>query len=91
MTREIVCDPKRLSSPAVEISVHLRWPRGYSNNNHLSDFPLIETLPGAYNAGNQKATQERGRDLIDPEVLKDYGDGFYPLHWVYEKGEDGSI
>lgn len=30
--------------------------------------------------------QNRARRLTDPAILAEYGDGWYPLRWVYDKG-----
>ncbi|CAM9333781.1 unnamed protein product [Ectocarpus sp. 13 AM-2016] len=51
------------------------------------NFPLLEKNAGAYNAGGQVEVQDRARRLTDPAILAEYGDGWYPLRWVYDKGE----
>ncbi|CAM9648942.1 unnamed protein product, partial [Ectocarpus fasciculatus] len=51
------------------------------------NFPLLENNAGAYNAGGQVEVQDRARRLTDPAILAEYGDGWYPLRWVFDKGE----
>ena len=55
---------------------------------HLRDYPFFEHYAGAYNAGNQVEVQKRAIALTDPALLAEYGDGWWPLRWVYEKGEE---
>lgn len=31
--------------------------------------------------------RKRAIDKTDPAVLAEYGNGYYPLRWVYDKGE----
>lgn len=62
---------------------HGRRPPSRTTN---SKFPLLEKNAGAYNAGGQSEVQDRARRLTDPAILAEYGDGWYPLHWVYDKG-----
>lgn len=56
---------------------------------HLRSYPNYEWWPGAYNAGGRVVVRERAERLTDPEILAEYGDGYYPLRWVYDKGEGG--
>ena len=60
---------------------------GLPNTRHLRSFPNLEKNAGAYNAGNQVQTQKRAIALTDPALLAEYGDGWWPLRWVYEKGK----
>lgn len=32
-------------------------------------------------------TRERGAALTDPELLKEYGDGWWPFNAVFDKGK----
>ena len=57
--------------------------------NHLRSYPNYERWTGAYNAGGQVEVQKRALRLTDPAILAEYGNGFYPLRWVYDKGEGG--
>lgn len=57
-----------------------------SSTDHLRGTPNAEKNAGAYNAGGQVEVQKRARALTDPAILKEYGDGYYPLRWVFDKG-----
>ena len=57
--------------------------------NHLRSYWNYERSPGAYNAGGQDEVQKRAERLTDPAILAEYGDGYYPLRWVYDKGDGG--
>lgn len=73
-------------SPAGDIIYHLFTT---NNTTTLSDYEDLEGNPGAYNSGGQQTIQERAIELTDPDLLAEYGDGSYPLRWVYDKGGDG--
>lgn len=51
------------------------------------DYPNLEQCPQCYNAGGEVTVRKRGIDKTDPAVLAEYGNGYYPLRWVYDKGE----
>ena len=55
--------------------------------NHLRSYPNYERWAGAYNAGGQYEVRDRAERLTDPAILAEYGDGYYPLRWVYDKGD----
>lgn len=65
--------------------------RHHESLTHLRDFPNLETYAGAYNAGGQVEVQNRARRLTDPDLLAEYGDGYYPLRWVYDKGDPDAL
>lgn len=44
-------------------------------------------MPYAFSSNGQQGTRLRGMRLTDPDLLAEYGDGLYPMKWVYEKGE----
>lgn len=44
-------------------------------------------MPYAYSSNGQQGTRARGFKMTDPAILKEYGNGLYPLKWAYEKGE----
>lgn len=47
----------------------------------------MEYCPACYNARGPKYTKERAIANTDPAVLAEYGDGEWPMKWVWEKGE----
>lgn len=53
----------------------------------VRDDPKYEECPQCYNAGGPKACRERGIEKTDSAVLAEYGEGAYPLRWVFDKGE----